>query len=115
MAWTGITRPSALLGRGSPEAVIVPAAHDSALRGYEYPLRTEAIGALVQNFPGRGKISCDAISRLVVAVRAADPVVGVSQVVLGDLDRSCIRGEDQVLVEDYGPEVPARRQLQVAG
>src|SRR6266545_7389863 len=53
-------------------------------------------------------------SRLVVAVRASDSVVGVSQVVLGDLDGSFIRREDQVLFEHHRPELPARRGLQAA-
>ena len=53
-------------------------------------------------------------SGLVVAVRATDPVVGVPELVLGDVDRAAVRGENQVLFEHLGAEFPARRGLEPA-
>src|SRR5215211_759926 len=53
-------------------------------------------------------------SRLVVAVRASDPVVCVSQIVLGDLHGTIVCRQHQVLFEEHGPELPTRRGLQTA-
>src|SRR5215469_9677300 len=49
---------------------------------------------------------------LVVAVGAADPVVGVAELVLGDVRGAVVWGEHQVLLEHHGPERPAGRGLQ---
>src|SRR5215471_9181950 len=54
---------------------------------------TELIGRWLGHFSG-----------LVVAVRPADPVVSVSQLVLGDVRSAVVRREHQVLVEHNGPE-----------
>src|SRR6516225_7656481 len=48
----------------------------------------------------------------VVAVGATDPVVGVSQLVLGDVRAAVVWREHQVLLEHNGPELPAGRGLQ---
>src|SRR5215470_5006672 len=53
-------------------------------------------------------------SWVVVAVGAADPVVGVSKLVLGDVRGTVVRREHQVLLEDDGPELPPSRGLQAA-
>src|SRR5215831_4977563 len=49
---------------------------------------------------------------LVVAVGAADPVVGVSELILGDVRGAVVRREHQVLLERHGPELPPGRGLQ---
>lgn len=51
-------------------------------------------------------------SRLVVAVRATDPVIRVSQILLGDLDGAVVGREDQILFEHQGSESPAGREPQ---
>jgi len=53
-------------------------------------------------------------SWLVVAVRAADSVVGVSQLVLGDDDGAVVWCEDEVPFEHLGPEPPAGRGIEAA-
>src|SRR5215470_12171633 len=53
-------------------------------------------------------------SWLVVAVGAADPVVGVAQLVLGDVRGTVVGCEHQVLLEHDGPVLPAGRGVQAA-
>src|SRR5215471_3648292 len=67
--------------------------------------------SVIASCRGRTAIS---FSWLVVAVGAADPVVGVSQLVLGDVRGTVVRCEHQVLLEQHGPELPAGRGPQAA-
>src|SRR5215470_15943017 len=66
------------------------------------------------SLPSPDAARADDASRLVVAERAADPVVGVPELVLGDLDAAIVGREDQVLLEHDSPELPARGGLQTA-
>src|SRR5271166_2696936 len=79
-----------------------------------WPSRSSACNTVSSSPSWRVTVAKRLPLRLVVAVGASDPVVGVAQVVLGDLGGSVVWGEDQVLVEDHGPEGPARRGRQAA-
>src|SRR5512144_1163692 len=63
---------------------------------------------------GCGRPSRQPCSRLVVAEGAADTVVRVTEFVLRDLHRAVVRRQHQVLLEDTGPELPARRRLEAS-
>jgi len=58
--------------------------------------------------PGPGRRD-HRFSWLVVAVGAADPVVGVAQLVLGDVRGTVVWCKHQVVLEQHGPERPAGR------